>query len=446
MSKIILYRRHFALSCIFSFLVFLAAQAQQLPGRTIFTLHQVWEKASTHNKILQMESLHVAASAEEVLDAKAERLPEIGTEAEYGKVSNFPIFVNGLFHKPELSPVEHTFYKVGADAYLNLYNGHKTTTNITRQQILHGIHSEHRNRSVSEIKLQAATHYLELQRSLAFKGLMEQNITDQEHQLKDIRQLQANGVVLKSDVLRAELQLSRQKLTLTQIINDIAIARQRLNILMGDPDDQLFEPEALPKKALMDDKSYEACLAEALGHAYENKISEEETKLSKLDLKDVKANVNPKLGLFANYAYAYPQIQFYPYANSLYGLGMAGIKASFAVDAIYHNKHKVKVAQSELKSQELEHQHTQDMIRQRVNEAYLRYTEALNRVKVAETNVVQAKENARIVNNTYFNQLSLVTDLLESNTQLLQTQFDLAAASISAHLQYYQLQNILGNL
>ena len=46
------------------------------------------------------------------------------------------------------------------------------------------------------------------------------------------------------------------------------------------------------------------------------------------------------------------------------------------------------------------------MIRQQVNEAYLRYKEALNRISVAQTNIQQATENSRIVNNTYFNQLS----------------------------------------
>ena len=447
MKNIFSIPRYFAFTCLLTFLGFAEAHGQHTPDNAItLTINQVWEKATAENKIIKMQDLDVAVSAEKILDAKAERLPEISTEAEYGKVSNFPLFVDGLLHKPELLPVEHTFYKVGGDAYLNLYNGHKTGTNITRQQILHEIHSERRNQTVSEIKLQAAAYYLDLQRSIAFKALMEKNIEDQERQLKEIRQLLINGVVLKSDVLRAELQLSRQNLSLKQINNDIAIARQKLNILMGEPDAQHTSPVELSAMQELPVKNYEEYLREAMARSYQNKISEEETRLSKLELKDVKANVNPKLGLFANYAYSYPQIQFYPYSNYLYGLGTAGIKASFSVDALYHNKHKVKAAQLELKTQELEHHHTQDQIRQRVNEGYLRYNESLNRIKVAETNVIQARENARIVNNTYFNQLSLVTDLLESNTQLLQTQFDLAAARIAAQLQYYQLQNIIGNL
>lgn len=441
------YNRYLAFTCILITFSIVNAAAQAIVEKpSVLNINQIWEKVIQNNKTIQVENFRVAASSEDILDAKADRLPEIGTAAEYGKVSNFGLFTNGILHKPELLPVEHTFYKVGGDAYLNLYNGHKTRTNISRQQILHELHAERRNESVSEVKLQAASYYLDLQRSTAFKALIEKNIEDQERQLKEIRQLQINGVVLKSDVLRATLQLSRQKLTREQISNDIAIVQQKLNILMGDPDDRVIVPEALSASKQPVLKNYESYLQEAMVRSHQQKISEEETKLSKLELKDVKANVNPKLGLFANYAYSYPQIQFYPYSNYLYGLGTAGIKASFSVDAIYHNKHKVKAAQIALESREMEHLQTQDLIRQQVNEAYLRYNESLNRIQVAETNVLQAQESARIVNNTYFNQLSLVTDLLESNTQLLQTQFDLAAARIAAQLQYYQLLNTIGNL
>jgi outer membrane protein TolC len=246
-------------------------------------------------------------------------------------------------------------------------------------------------------------------------------------------------------VLRAELQLSKLKLSLEQIDNDIAIARQKLNILIGLPDSINIAPSAnnLDSFPL---KSYDSYVEDAMMHSYQNKISEKETELRGLQLKDVKANVSPKVGLFANYNYTYPEIQFYPYAPHLYGLGMYGVKASVPISALYHNKHKEKAAEIEYKRQEIEHADTHDAIRQQVKETYLRYKEALNRIEVAKTNIQQATENARIVNNTYFNQLSLLTDLLDADTQVLQTRFDLASAQIAAQLQYYQLQKAIGNL
>jgi len=425
-------------------------KAQQTPadtGSTLpLTITQVWQKAAVNSKAVQMKQLHVASSAEAIKDAKAERLPEININGEYARVSNMPVYENGFFNTPTQFPVLHNTYTVGGEAYLNIYNGNKVNLEIDARKSENKIAGEQQKLTLSEVKLHAAAYYLDMQRSLIFKDLLLKDIAAQEKQLLQIKTLQTNGVVLKSDVLRAELKLSKQKLALVQLDNDLAIANQKLDILIGLPDEQRINPVEPVRLDSIPLKSYKDYLTDAGSSAYQLKISEQETALRELQLKNVKANVAPKIGLFANYNYSYPQILFYPYSPSIYGLGLAGVKASFSVSSFYHNYHKTKVARLELESQEIEHAQTEDVIRQQVNEAFLRYREALNKVDVTQTNVKQATENRRIVSNTYFNQLSLITDLLDADTQLLQTRFDLAAAKIAAQLQYYQLQNVTGKL
>jgi outer membrane protein len=433
-----------ALLCL-TFFAFSTSFAQQKTITVPLSMSEVWQKAETNNKTLKMQNLKVSGAEEDIKDAKAERLPEIEAEGEYARVSNMPIYDKGLFHAHSQGEVIHTSYSFGAKAYLNLYNGNKTNLKIKEEKEKKALEQEVLHLSVSEIKLRSAAFYLAMQRSLVFKALLLKDISDQEKQLEEIRQLLKNGVVLKSDVLRAELKLSRQKMSLIEIDNDLTIANQKLAILLGEPDDFHILPDSTNKLDL-DLKSYEHYLSEALENAHELKISEKETELSKLEFKNVKANVSFKLGLFADYTYAYPQIQFYPYAIALYGIGLTGVKASFPISAFYHNKHKAKAAVISLLRQEVEHSATADKVRQEVKEAYLRYKESLTRIAVAEENIVQAKENLRIVNNTYFNQLALLTDLLDADTQLLQTRFDLAAAKIAAQLQYYQLQKAIGKL
>ncbi|SFT15522.1 Outer membrane protein TolC [Mucilaginibacter polytrichastri] len=423
------------------------AQQHGVAGTAVnLALPQVWEKAVQYNRTIQIQQLHVQSNEEAVKDAKAERLPDINVSGEYARVSNMPMFENGIFHTPTQYPVLHTYYKAGGDAYFNIYSGNKTNLKIEEQQTIGKIREQQKNLTISEIKLRASGYFLDLQRSIIFKQLMLNHIAEQEKQLEKIKQMQKNGVVLKSDVLRAELQLSQQNLTLTTIENDIAIANQKLNIMIGEPDDLVVTPVNADGIDSVTVKSYTDYLNDAQGHSFQNKISEQETNLRRLQLKDVKANLSPKIGLFANYTYSYPQIMLYPYGGYLYGLGFAGVQASFPISAFYHNKHKVKASEIEFKQQEIEHLDTQDNVRQQVNEAYLRYKEAINRINVAQTNIKQATENSRIINNTYFNQTSLVTDLLEANTQLLQTRFDLASAQISAQMQYYKLQEVIGNL
>lgn len=419
----------------------------QDPEKNTLTLTDVWKKADVYNRQLQMQYLRVQSMDERTKAAKDERLPEVKANGVYARVSNLAIYEDGLLNAPTQYPVVHGYYQFGADAYLNVYNGGKTTREIKVRQTEAELAKEQQNLSTTEIRYKAATLYLDIYRGRMYEKVMLQDINEREKELEEIRQLLKNGVVLKSDLLRAELKLSKQKMTLLEIRNGIAIANQRLNIMIGQADsienqlsiDTLIAPETPAR-------TYEDYVADAYEHSFAFKISEKETALSELKLKDVKSNILPKVGLYAEYAYTYPQILFYPYSIALYGLGQVGVKAGVPISAFYQNKHKKQEAKINLERQEIEHADTKDQVRQEVKAAYLRYTEALTRIGVANDNITQAKENFRIVNNTYFNQLSLLTDLLDAETQLLQSRFDLTTAQVTAQLQYYQLLKATGNL
>jgi outer membrane protein TolC len=70
----------------------------------------------------------------------------------------------------------------------------------------------------------------------------------------------------------------------------------------------------------------------------------------------------------------------------------------------------------------------------------------LVQIEVCTKNKAQASENARIIKNTYFNKISLLTDLLDADLQHLQTQFELEAAKLDSIYKYYTLQQAKGLL
>lgn len=409
------------------------------------SLQEAWQKAEANSRLLAIKRKATGIASEEVKDAKMERYPELGVTGTAEKATNIPIYDNGLFSKPSQHEVIHTLYHVGADMYLNIYNGNKLNLKIQEDKTLHQLSIIQQEQAVSDIYYKTAALYLELQKSLIFQKLMIQDLADQEKQLKEIQSFHKNGTVLKSDVLRVELELSKRKMALVTIGNDILIATQKLNIIIGEPDERAVLP-AGPGLQWDDSTTYEQYLATALQHSFAYHISEQQTALSSIHLKQVKANVRPKLGMYGDFYYANPQIFLAPYNSYWYSLGVAGLKASFPLSALYHNVHKVRAASLELEKEEEAHKDTEDKVRQQVKEAYLRFKEALEQIKVAEVNVAHAEENARIVKNTYFNQTALITDLLDADIQVLQTRFELAAARIMTQNKYYLLQNITGVL
>ncbi|PWN69467.1 TolC family protein [Chryseobacterium phosphatilyticum] len=424
----------------------LSAQTGGLRNDTIrLSLKDAWQRAEENSRHIKIKTFNADIAEVEVKDAKRERLPEIGVKGSIEKASNIPIYENGIFSKPSQHEVIHTLYRAGADFYLNIYEGNKLNLKIKENQTLEKIKNIQKEQSVSDIHYRTAALYLELQKTLIFRDLIKQDIADQKIQLKEIQTLYKNGVVLKTDVLRVELELSKRKMAFITIENDILIAMQKLNIILGMPDDQVVIPEA-PFNEWNENTAYNEYLKLALDHSFDYHVSEQQTELSKIKLRQVKANVSPKIGLYGEFYYANPQIFLYPYNPDWYSLGIVGLKASFSISSLYHNTQKVKAAALEFEKEEEIHKDTEDKVRQQVKEAYLRYQEALEQIRVAETNVAQAKENARITKNTYFSQTALITDLLDADLQLLQTKFELAAAKIMAQNNYYLLQNITGTL
>lgn len=409
------------------------------------SLKDAWQRAEDNSRHIRIRNIETEIADADLKDAKRERLPEIEIKGSAEKASNIPIYENGLFSKPTQHEVIHTLYRAGADFYLNIYNGNKLNLKIKEEGTLQKIRGIQKEQAVSDIHYKTSALYLELQKTFIFRDLIKQDIADQKAQLKEIKSLYKNGVVLKSDLLRVELELSRREMALITIKNDILIATQKLNIILGLPDEQTIIPE-VPSNQWEENITYEEYVKRALKHSFDYHISEQQTELSIIKLKQVKANVSPKVGLYGEFYYANPQIFLYPYNPYWYSLGVVGVKASFSLSSLYHNPQKVKAARLEFEKEEEAHKDTEDKVRQKVKEAYLRYEEALEQIKVAEANVVQAKENARIIKNTYFSQTSLVTDLLDADIQLLQTKFELEAAKITAQNNYYLLQNIIGTL
>lgn len=441
------YKRTF-MGCMTLLLSSLFTHAQgPLDPENALSISQVWQLTDSNSRKIQMNNLEVMASEAGIKVARSERLPEIQANGVLAHIFKMPIYENGLFHTPTQFPVEPKYYKISGDAYLNIYNGGKTNREIAASKTENELAIAKKNLSKQEIHFLAAVYFYDVYRNQSYKTLLLQDIKDREKQLHEINLLYKNGTVLKSDVLRAELRLSKQKMMLTEIENSIHIAEQKLNMLIGRADDTPLKPlisETETDPVLI--KGLAKYLAAGQSNSFKLQISEQEQKLGELKLKQVKSDILPSVGLFGEYMMAYPQIQFYPYALAPYRNGMVGIKLKIPVSALYTNKHKVKVAEIKLHQQEVEDEAVKDNIRQEVQENYIRYTESLKRIEVANENIKQAAESYRIVQNTYFNQLSLLTDLLDAETQLLQSRFELTTAKVNAKIQYYQLEKAVGNL
>ena len=433
------YRLILALSvCLYQ--PFLKAQEYQL------TLPQLFSKVETHSKEIALEQLKLQLAKTKIKQAQSNQLPTLSITGSIRHATNMPVYVNGILHKPAQHDIIHTLYNTETNLYMNLFDGFKLKNEIKLAKILSDISVTDKEKLISLTKLKATNLFIDLHLQYQWKTTMQNDIAEKEHQLSEIKNIYKAGIILESDVLRTELELSKRKMTLTEIENSIIVLQQQINVLTGEDDKTIIEPEMASIEEETTALSVDDYIEIALEKGYDAELSEQHTQVAETKLKLDKGNYYPKIGLIGSFQFANPQVFLYNYNPNWYSLGLVGLQASYDISSIYHNKHQVQETKIELSSAQLHHQFTNDNIRTRIYKAYYEYDEALKHEKVFEQNLQYANENARILKNAYFNQTALITDLLDANLLQVQAQFELEQSKMNILKSYYSLKYETGTL
>lgn len=419
----------------------------QTPNGTL-TLEKIWTIAARQNRQLQLADLSLKESHISIQEARDKRLPNLSIAGNYSLNSKFLVYDKGLFSKPQDVPVSGYGYGFGYGLDFNLYSGGREKRNINMKE-----EEQHRRQIEFElqednVKYMIATVYYDLYKYLQFQDFISAEIATEKKQLTTIHSLHKNGVVLKSDVLRTSVKLSQLELSFSGLAKKIELTKQHLNILMGRNEE---EPLEIPYKDTVNledikQSGYSDYVALALHQSPAFKIASSDIKLGELNVSQAKSALLPKISLYSNYNYTYPQVSFYPYSNAPWSYGQTGVRMQFSIDHLYKSKHSIAHARNLHDQQKEKANIKKDDISIQVKEAYLQQKQALESVATAEENIAQSTETVRVISNSYLHQESLLTDLLDAENVLLEAKFNLIAAQVNLKLSHIRLLAITGIL
>ena len=95
----------------------------------------------------------------------------------------------------------------------------------------------------ADIKLGSTNQYLTLFTLFKQHLVLTRNIEESERRLQDIRQMKKEGLITNNDVLRSEMQLTNDRLSLQETENSIHIVSQQLNLLLGNDRNPIITPD-----------------------------------------------------------------------------------------------------------------------------------------------------------------------------------------------------------
>jgi outer membrane protein TolC len=229
------------------------------------------------------------------------------------------------------------------------------------------------------------------------------------------------GLSPLNDLLQSQVQLANAKQQLTTAQNNLEIARTRLNTVLRRP---VNTPVLLVEEVdyATFQESLDDCLAQSQKNRLEIQVADLDIGIAEKQVKLTDKDYVPTVNLLGAYART---------GDDWEAHGGEGISdsAGWNVQATatwefwqwgrtgYGRKEKLaRLAQSKYRKTELT-----DTINLEVKSAYLRTNEAEQNIITIEKAVEQAKENLRITEEQYKEQVATQTDVLVAQTLLTQT-------------------------
>ena len=416
-----------------------AAQTDSLS----LSVEQLFEQGIAQSLRIGADQLKEEMAALRTRTARTLRLPDIEVGLKGGYVGQPVVFEHGI-SDPTRPDAPDWSQNYAIDFTQPLYRGGKIKYAIRQADLQRNIAALQTATDQADLKLELLRQYLDLFSLYKQHQVLARNIAESERRLKDIRQMKREGLITNNDVLRSEMQLTDNNLSLLQTENNIRLVSQQLDILLGLDEGLLLRPDTTLLDKVFVLESYDDYVLQAYDAAPAMRLLQQQTELARNNIRLTRADNLPNLSLYASNTLARPVSR--TLADMYNNNWNVGLSLSYSLSSLYQNRHKLREARRNVALQRnAEEQQKQDL-RIGIHTAYLKHNEALQRVEALKLSVRQAEENYRIMRNRYLSQLAILTDLLDADNLRLNAELQLTTARTQVIYTYYQLQRAAGRL
>ena len=282
----------------------------------------------------------------------------------------------------------------------------------------------------------------ELQHQLVYK----KNIEQTRRLLEDIKAKQQEGLAIKNDITRYELQLKSLELALIQIENSQKIINNQLVTTLGLPQETLIEADTgiIRELPFLSPESQWQTTANTSSPIL--KQAQLGIQQAEQQEKIAKAEQLPSVALFASEHLDGPITIEVPPIDKNFNYWYIGIGVKFNIASVYKSSKKVRLAKLSTQKSIENEQLLQDNIQTAVKAAHIRFAESFTTYDTRLKSLELADQNYEMIRYRYLNDLALITDMLDASNSKLNAELQVANARIDILYHYYQLKKAAGIL
>lgn len=419
------------------FIAFMAMFSGFAQEKMKLSLKEAISLAVTKSDQTTIANLKAATAKFEMETVKNNQYPTVKLSGQYMRLTNADVttsFGTGSSGKG----IEVSQLMIGqANASMPLFNGFKLKNSINASENLYKAETSNSTHTKEEVGLYVVELFAKLYQSQEMIELFKENLKSAQQRTKDFLAMVDNGLMARNDLLKAQLQESNVQLSMDNAQKNFNIINFQLVTLLKLPEGTIVDIDIdAVKNDMVSNKnaSIEAKRSDLEALTFQQKAAEAGVKASQ-------SGYYPSIALMGGYI-AFDLKDVMTVTNAMnFGVGV-----SYDLSNIFKNGKEVKLAKSKAEQAKTAVSMMNDKIKEEVQQAQENYNLSEKQNVVYKQAVEQATENYRIVKDKYDNSLSTTNDLLEADTQQLQTKINLALSQADIALKYYQLQFASGKL
>lgn len=421
-----------------------AGQGDAREGELGMTLEALFRIADEHNTSIKSFQSTIAETEAGIAAAKAQRLPDVDATVSFSYLGGGRItdrdFTNGFgVHIP------HYGNNFAVQASWAFYTGGAITSGINLSQLAAEMAKASASDNRQHVHMLVTGYYLQLHNLKNQERVFDENIALAESLIALTKQRRSEGVVLKNDITRYELQLESLRLARTQVQNQAKVVNHQLTTALGIAESvNILPSETFEGFSLEESEAF--WQEEALTNAPSLKQAQLSMEMSQQQVKLEKSARRPTIALVAEEHLDGPITVEIPNLNKNLNYFFVGIGLKYRFGSLYKNNKKVRQAKLAVETAQLRHKAVTEQVENAVQAAFVNYQTSQSELSTSQKSVELAQVNYEVISNRYHNGLALVTDMVDAANQRLDAQLALVNSRINVLYNFYNLKYITGTL
>jgi outer membrane protein len=392
-------------------------------------------------------ALHSSLMKVHYADAKAGEagtllLPSVRFTGSYTKLSDIPAAQVSLPMLPTpiiLSPSIVNNYSARVTVQQPLFTGFKLQRSVDIADYTAQATQKEYESDKSELAYTIKSAYWNLAKALELQKVVDENVEQVKVHLKDVQNLQAQGMTTINEVLKVQVQLSDVQLRQIDARNSVQLASISLNNVIGLPLDTEVKLTTGIIHQHREFSDLPTLIRQAQERRPEIKSMEYRVQAGDAAVSLAQSNWWPQMYVVGNYLSARPNQRLFPSQDVFKDTWDVGLSVSLDIWSWGSTLRQTDQARAQVEQAKDGLGQLQDAVALQVTRDDLNLHRAGERIGVAEQGVKQAEENHRVTLAKFRQGLASNTDLLDAEVALLQaktsytqavTDYELAEASL----------------